>query len=220
MDEDHRIRILIADDHAVVRKGLVMVLRLEPDFEVVGEAGDGRKAVELARTLQPDLVLLDLVMPGMKGEATVRALREAGPDVRVLVLTGAKLDEELANMLAAGVDGYVLKDIEPDELEQAIRAVAQGEAYLQPAVARRVLDRLAARQQAPSAPKTQLTPRELEVLQLMATPATYREIGEQLVISEETVRSHAKAILSKLQQPNRTQAVLAAVRAGLIELPQ
>jgi len=217
---EERIRILIVDDHAVVRKGLAMVLRLEPDFEVVGEAGDGRKAVELARTLRPDLVLLDLVMPGMSGEETAMALRSAVPGVRVLVLTGAELDEGLLDMLASGVDGYVLKDIEPDELAQAIRAVARGEAYLHPAVARRVLDRLAARQAHPPMPDMQLTPRELEVLRLMATPATYREIAEQLVVSEETVRSHAKRILSKLQQPNRAQAVLAAVRAGLIELPE
>ena len=219
MDEE-RIRILIVDDHAVVRKGLAMVLRLEPDFEVVGEAGDGHKAVELARRLRPDLVLLDLVMPGMSGEETARALRAAVPGVRVLVLTGAELDEGLLDMLASGVDGYVLKDIEPDELAQAIRAVARGEAYLHPVIARRVLDRLTTRQAQPPVPDMQLTPRELEVLRLMATPATYREIAEQLVVSEETVRSHAKRILSKLQQPNRAQAVLAAVRAGLIELPE
>ncbi|MFQ5856407.1 MAG: response regulator transcription factor [Anaerolineae bacterium] len=139
MDEN-RIRILIADDHAVVRKGLAMVLRLEPDFEVVGEAGDGRKAVEMARALRPDLVLLDLMIPGMSGEATALALQTAVPDVRVLVLTGAELDEGLLDMLAAGVDGYVLKDIEPDELAQAIRAVAGGEAYLHPAVARHVMN--------------------------------------------------------------------------------
>ena len=217
---EERIRILIVDDHAVVRKGLAMVLRLEPDFEVVGEAGDGHQAVELARRLRPDLVLLDLVMPGMSGQEAARALRSAVPGVRVLVLTGAELDEGLLDMLASGVDGYVLKDIEPDELAQAIRAVARGEAYLHPVVARRVLDRLAARPAQPPMPDMQLTPRELEVLRLMATPATYREIAEQLVVSEETVRSHAKRILSKLQQPNRAQAVLAAVRAGLIELPE
>jgi DNA-binding NarL/FixJ family response regulator len=217
---ESRIRILIADDHAVVRKGLVMVLRLEPDFEVVGEAGDGRKAVELARALRPDLVLLDLMMPGMRGEETALALRAAVPDMRVLVLTGAELDEGFLDMLAAGVDGYILKDIEPDELAQAIRAVAHGEAYLHPAVTRRLMDRLAVRRAAVPTPETHLTPRELEVLRWMATPATYREIAEQLVVSEETVRSHAKHILSKLQQPNRAQAVLAAVRAGLIELPE
>jgi NarL family two-component system response regulator LiaR len=218
--DDGRIRILIVDDHAVVRKGLAMVLRLEPDFEVVGEAGDGRKAVELARTLHPDLVLLDLMMPGMSGEETALALRAAVPDLRILILTGAELDEGVLDVLALGVDGYVLKDIDPDELAQAIRSVVRGEAYLHPSVARRVLDRLAVRKAPTPTPGIDLTPRELEVLRLMATPATYREIAEQLVVSEETVRSHAKRILSKLQQPNRAQAVLAAVRAGLIELPE
>ncbi len=218
--DDGRIRILIVDDHAVVRKGLAMVLRLEPDFEVVGEAGDGHKAVELARTLQPDLVLLDLMMPGMGGEETAKALRAAVPNLRILILTGAELDEGVLDVLALGVDGYVLKDIEPNELAQAIRSVVHGEAYLHPAVARRVLDRLAVRKAPAPTPGLDLTPRELEVLRLMATPATYREIAEQLVVSEETVRSHAKRILSKLQQPNRAQAVLAAVRAGLIELPE
>jgi len=163
------IRILIADDHAVVRKGLAMVLRLEPDFEVVGEAENGRQAVELAQ--------------------------------------------------APGVDGYVLKDVAPDELAHAIRAVAQGEAYLHPAVARRLLNRMSEESHAPP-PEVSLTPRELEILKWMATPATYREIAEKLYISESTVRSHAKRILSKLGQPNRAQAVLAAVRAGLIELPE
>ena len=216
---ESRIRILIADDHAVVRKGLAMVLRLEPGFEVIGEAGDGRKAVELARILRPDLVLLDLMMPGMSGEETALALRAAVPGMRVLVLTGAELDESLFDMLAAGVDGYVLKDIEPDDLAYAIRAVIAGEAYLHPAVTRHVMNRLAARRESLPVPQTHLTPRELEVLRWMATPATYREIAAQLVVSEETVRSHAKRILSKLQQPNRAQAVLAALRADLIELP-
>ncbi len=217
---EERIRILIVDDHAIVRKGLAMVLRLEPGFEVVGEAENGHRAIELARTLRPDLVLLDLKMPEMDGEEVAAALRATLPDVRLLVLTGVELDEGLVDTLAAGVDGYILKDVEPDELAQAIRAVARGEAYLHPAVARRLLDRLATRPMASPPPAARLTPRELEVLRWMATPATYREIAEHLFVSEETVRSHAKRILSKLQQPNRAQAVLAAVRAGLIELPE
>jgi DNA-binding NarL/FixJ family response regulator len=216
-----RTRLLIVDDHAVVRKGLVMVLRLEPDFEVVGEAENGRRAVELAQQLRPDLVLLDLVMPEMDGKAAVRALQTALPGIHILILTGIELDEGAMEVLAAGVDGYVPKDIEPDELAQAIRAVARGEAYLHPSLARRVLARMTGRAHSPgSLPKIQLTPREVEVLRYMATPATYREIAGQLVVSEETVRSHAKHILSKLHQPNRAQAVLAAVRAGLIGLPE
>ncbi len=215
---DERIRILIADDHAVVRRGLVMVLRLEPDFEVVGEAENGVEAVELAQQLQPDLVLLDLVMPEMDGEQALLVLRQVAPEVRVLILSGVELDDRVLDLLAAGVDGYVMKDVEPDILTQAIRTVARGEAYLHPTLARRVLERTA-RRVLPPVQKIRLTPREQEVLRQMATPATYREIAEQLFVSEETIRSHAKHILNKLQQPNRAQAVLAAVRAGLIDLP-
>ncbi len=213
-----KIRILIADDHAVVRKGLVMVLRLEPDFEVVGEAEDGRQAVEMARALRPDLIILDLKMPYM-GTMTVQMFRTLAPQARIMILTGAELTEEALDILAAGVDGYVLKDVAPDELAHAIRAVAQGEAYLHPAVARRLLNRMSTDTHGPP-PHVSLTPREMEILRWMATPATYREIAEKLYISESTVRSHAKRILSKLGQPNRAQAVLAAVRAGLIELPE
>lgn len=214
-----KIRLMIVDDHAVVRRGLAMVLRMEPDIEIVGEAENGIRAVELAKQVQPELVLLDFVMPGMDGEATARALQAAAPQIRILMLTGVTLDERILDMLASGVDGYVMKDIEPDELAQAIRTVAKGEAYLHPALARRVLERVNERRSPALSPQIQLTQREQEVLRWMSTPATYREIAERLFVSEETIRSHAKHILSKLQQPNRAQAVLAAVRAGLISLP-
>lgn len=214
------IKILIVDDHAVVRRGLTMVLRLEPDFEVIGEAENGRVALELARQLNPDLVLLDFAMPEMDGAATARALQEALPNVKVLILSGVEVDDRVLDLLASGVDGYSIKDIEPVELAQAIRTVAQGEAYLHPSLARRVLARMNNRQQPDTGPQVRLTPREKEVLRWMATPSTYREIAEQLYVSEETIRSHAKRILSKLDQPNRAQAVLAAVRVGLLDLPR
>lgn len=213
-----RLRILIVDDHGVVRKGLTMVLRLEPDFEVVGDAENGTKALALARQLEPDLVLLDFVMPGMNGAATAVALQAILPQVKTMLLTGTELDDRIVDMLAAGVDGYIIKDIEPHELIQAIRSVARGEAYLHPVLARRILERSTRRQE--PLPPVQLTPRQKEILRWMATPATYLEIAEKLFVSEETVRSHAKQILHKLQQPNRAQAVLAAVRSGLIELPE
>ncbi len=215
---ENKIRILIADDHAVVRKGLVMVLRLEPDFEVVGEAENGRQAVEMARSLKPDLVILDLKMPYM-GNMTIEMLRKLVPHTRIVILTGAELTPEHLDILATGVDGYILKDVEPDELANALRAVAHGEAYLHPAVARRLLDRMKG-EAAPPPTRVSLTPRELEILKWMATPATYKELAEKLYISESTVRSHAKHILSKLGQPNRAQAVLTAVRMGLIDLPE
>jgi DNA-binding NarL/FixJ family response regulator len=209
---------LIADDHAVVRKGLAMVLRLEPDFEVVGEAGDGLQALALTAQLRPDIVMLDRMMPLMDGGETALALRAQFPEVKILVLTGTEIDRGVLDLLAAGVDGYVLKDIEPQELKEAIRAVVRGEAYLHPAVARQVMKRM--KEHVRGAPKSPLTARELEVLHWLSTPNTYRQIAQLLNVGEETARSHAKSILNKLDQPNRAQAVLAALRAGLIELPE
>jgi DNA-binding NarL/FixJ family response regulator len=217
VEDTGRIRILIADDHAVVRKGLVMVLRLEPGFEVVGEAGDGEQVLELAKKLHPDLVLLDRMMPTMGGLETAVALRALKPEIKVLILTGADLDSGVYDLLAAGVDGYVLKDIDPQGLKRAIRAVASGEAYLHPLVARMVLNRMG--KASKEGLRSPLTPREMEVLQWLASPLTYRQVAEQLHVSEETVRSHAKHILDKLGQPNRAQAVLAAMRLGLVEGP-
>lgn len=208
------IRILITDDHAVVRKGLVMVLRQEPDFEVVGEAENGRKGLEAAQRLNPDVALVDLVMPEMDGQEMALALRKSNPNIKIMMLTGTEVDDRVYALVAAGVEGYVLKNIEPGELVRAIRAVAHGEAYLHPDVMKKVLAQL----QPQHAPAVSLTPRELEVLEWMSTPNTYRQIAVQLSVSEETVRSHAKNILEKLKQPNRSQAVLAAVKTGLIKL--
>jgi DNA-binding NarL/FixJ family response regulator len=217
--DNYPIRILIVDDHAVVRRGLIMVLRLEADFEVVGEAENGVIALELVEQLKPDLVLLDFAMPEMDGAETALALGDKYPDIKILILSGVEVDDRVLDLLAAGVDGYILKDIEPAELSQAIRTVARGEAYLHPTLVRRVLNRMAARDKSKPASQAHLTPREKEVLRWMATPNTYREIASNLFVSEETIRSHAKRILSKLQQPNRAQAVLAAMRVGLLDLP-
>ncbi|NWG33763.1 MAG: response regulator transcription factor [Chloroflexi bacterium] len=208
------IRILIVDDHAVVRKGLAMVLRQEPDFEVVGEAQNGREGLEAAARLQPDLVLLDLVMPEMDGQAMALTLRRAHPHIKIMMLTGTEVDDRVFDLIAAGVEGYVLKNIEPAELVGAIRSVMRGEAYLHPDVMRKVMRRI----QPQSTPPVSLTPREHEILEWMATPNTYKQIAAQLSIGEETVRSHAKSILEKLKQPNRAQAVLTALKMGLIRL--
>lgn len=207
------IRILITDDHAVVRKGLVMVLRQEPDFEVVGEAENGRVGLERAREYNPDIVLVDLVMPVMDGQEMALALRKSHSNIKVMMLTGTEVDDRVYDLVAAGIEGYVLKNIEPGELVRAIRAVAHGEAYLHPDVMKKVLTRLQ-----PHAPPVSLTPRELEILEWMSTPNTYRQIAAQLSVSEETVRSHAKSILEKMKQPNRAQAVLAAIKTGLVKL--
>ena len=208
------IRLLIVDDHAVVRKGLAMVLRLEPDFEIIGEAENGRVGLEAAKRLNPDIVLVDLVMPEMDGQEMALALRKLNPKIKVMMLTGTEVDDRVIDLVAAGIEGYVLKNIEPAELVRAIHAVAHGEAYLHPDVMKKIVERMKPQQP----PSISLTPREYEVLEWMATPNTYRQIAMQLSVSEETIRSHAKNILEKMKQPNRAQAVLKAMRLGLIEI--
>ena len=208
------IRILIVDDHAVVRKGLAMVLRLEPDIEIVGEAENGRAGLEAAQRIIPDIVLADLVMPEMDGQEMALSLRKSCPTIKIMMLTGTEVDDRVYDLVAAGIEGYVLKNIEPGELVRAIHAVVHGEAYLHPDVMKKILSRM----QPQHSPSVSLTPRELEILEWMASPNTYRQIAAQLSISEETVRSHAKNILEKMSQPNRAQAVLTAMRMGLIKL--
>ncbi len=214
------MRILLADDHAVVRRGLQMVLSIEHDFEIVGEASTGTEAVSLARQLRPDLVLLDLKMPGVGGSAATRMIKAALPNTKILILTGVNVDEEIQLALEAGADGYILKEVSPDELVHAIRVIGAGAAYLQPALTKHLLASMhrSGRESEVAPAHPALTARECQVLRLMATSATYKEIATQLVISEETVRSHTKSILSKLGQANRTQAVLMALKEGLIEL--
>jgi DNA-binding NarL/FixJ family response regulator len=184
----------------------------------VGEAESGEHAVGIAQDLQPDLILLDRVMPGTNISETIQSIKRVAPDTRILMLTGTKLDSQVMKLLSEGLDGYVLKDVEPNELKQAIRSITHGEAYLQPSVARHMIDSLITSAQI--AEQNLLTARELEVLNCMATSATYREIAAQLFISEETVRSHAKHILSKLGQPNRDAAVQEALRLGLLTKPE
>ncbi len=208
------IHILIVDDHAVVRKGLAMVLRLESDIEIVGEAENGRRGLEVARSIHPDIVLADLVMPEMDGQRMALALRRSNPTIKIMMLTGTEVDDRVYDLVAAGIEGYVLKNIEPGELVRAIHAVVHGEAYLHPDVMKKILGRM----QPQHSTSVSLTPRELEILEWMASPNTYKQIAAQLCVSEETVRSHAKNILEKMKQPNRAQAVLTAMRIGLIKL--
>jgi DNA-binding NarL/FixJ family response regulator len=208
------IRILIVDDHAVVRKGLAMVLRLEPDIEIVGEAENGHIGLETAQRIIPDIVLADLVMPEMSGQEMALLLRKTNPAIKIIMLTGTEVDDRVYDLVAAGIEGYVLKNIEPGELVRAIHAVVHGEAYLHPDVMKKVISRM----QPQRSSVIPLTPRELEILEWMASPNTYKQIAAQLCVSEETVRSHAKNILEKMKQPNRAQAVLTAMRIGLIKL--
>jgi DNA-binding NarL/FixJ family response regulator len=210
------IRILIADDHPVVRDGLVAILSTQPDFEVAAVAEDGLEAVELAATLRPDVILLDLEMPRLDGAAAIRQMRATDPDVRVIVFTAFDTDERILTAVQAGAQGYLLKGAPRQELFQAVRVVHAGGSLLQPIVASRLLRQVSREAEIDVEP---LTPREQEVLQLMAQGLQNKEIAAQLVISERTVKFHVSAILSKLGAGNRTEAVTMAVQQGLISLP-
>lgn len=211
------IRILLVDDHAMVRQGLSMALNLQSDFTVVGEAGSGADGVVLAQKLQPDVLLLDLNMPDMDGIEVMQQVRRLSPPTRVLILSGIHADARVYATVEAGVDGYIVKDATTAELVRAIRSVAAGDAYFHPLVTRALIDYSRVLAQ-PAAMRARLTARELAVLQLMATSATNRAIAEQLGVGEETVRTHVKNILRKLDQSNRTQAVFEGVRRGLVSL--
>jgi NarL family two-component system response regulator LiaR len=211
------IRVLIVDDHEIVRKGIRALLATKRDIQVVGEARDGAEAVTLAQSLQPDVILMDLMMPKMNGIQATRAITDGQPAARVLVLTSFAADEQVFPAIKAGALGYLLKDSGPQELVQAIRQVYRGEPSLDPAVARKVLSELSAPPQKPLTPDP-LTARELEVLRLVAQGKSNREIAGQLVIAEETVHTHVSNILNKLHLASRTQAALYALKEGIASM--
>ncbi|MGE5552053.1 MAG: response regulator [Bacteroidota bacterium] len=211
------IRVLIADDHAIVRKGIRALLATEPGIEVVGEAGDGRQAVVEAERLSPDVVLMDLVMPDTDGIEATRRITMQQPQVRVLVLTSFAADEKVFPAIKAGAQGYLLKDSSPEELVQAIHRVYRGESSLHPVIARKLLQELSRPPEPPSSTE-QLTEREMEVLRLVARGLSNREIADRLVISEATARTHVSNLLGKLHLVSRTQAALYALRDGLASL--
>ena len=210
------IRILIADDHAIVREGLRYLILSESGLTLVGEAADGERAVRLYEELRPDVALIDLMMPHKDGIAAIADIKEIDPGARILVLTSFADDEQIFPAIKAGAMGYLLKDSAPPELLRAIREIDAGESYLHPTIARRVLQEL--HQPAVSHPGQTgepLSERELEVIALVAEGLSNQEIADRLFISERTVRNHVGNILAKLQLANRTQAALYAVREGL-----
>jgi DNA-binding NarL/FixJ family response regulator len=209
------IRILVADDHPVVRDGLVAMLSTQPDFEVIGAADNGRAAVTQAQALRPDVVLLDLEMPELDGVEALRALRAACPEAQALVFTAFDTDERILAAVRAGARGYLLKGAPREELFNAVRVVSQGGSLLQPVVASRLMERMAA---PPERALDALTEREREVLQLLAQGMANKEIAAALVISERTVKFHVSSILSKLDAGNRTEAVRVAVQRGLVRI--
>jgi NarL family two-component system response regulator LiaR len=211
------IRILIADDHAIVREGLRALIEAKPDMELIGEATDGVEAVSKACSLQPDVMLLDIVMPRQDGIAAIREIKHKNPDARILVLTSFAEDEKIFPAIKAGALGYLLKDSSPQELIQAIRDIYAGKASLHPTIALKMIREFSQPSDLPPTEKP-LTEREVDVLKLVAQGLSNQEIADRLVLSERTVGTHVGNILAKLHLANRTQAALYALREGLTTL--
>ncbi len=211
------IRIVIVDDQTLIREGLAALLGMIPDLEVVGQAEDGHAALRLVADTHPDVVLMDVRMPGMNGVATTREIRARHPAVRVIVLTTFDNDEYVFEALQAGAKGYLLKNADPDDLAGAIRAVHRGESVLDPAVTQKVIRRATHPGEADPIFRERLTPREREILHLIADGLSNAEIADQLVLSEGTVKNHVSHILEKLNARDRTHAARLAVEWGLLD---
>ena len=212
------MRVLIADDHAVVRQGLRTFLELQDDIEIVGEAADGEEAVRRATELVPDVVVMDLVMPRLDGIGAIREIRAASPSTRVIVLTSFADDEKVFAAVKAGAAGYLLKDASPQELGEAIRTVYRGEALLHPMVAAKLMQEFAQTGERRRASPDALTEREMDVLREIARGRSNKEIARELGVAEKTVKTHVSNILQKLHLADRTQAALYAVRERLVDL--
>jgi DNA-binding NarL/FixJ family response regulator len=212
------LRIVVADDHGVVRDGFSALLATQPDFAVVGTARDGSEAVTVCRELSPDVVLMDVRMPGMDGITATRQLVAEAEGPRVLILTTFDLDEYVYDALRAGASGFLLKDVTAERLFDAVRVVAAGDALLAPGITRRLISEFAAQRPTTGAPAAlaALTPRETQVLRLVAEGLSNQELAARMVVSEETVKTHVSRVLSKLGLRDRTQAVVAAYESGLV----
>jgi NarL family two-component system response regulator LiaR len=218
-----KIRVLIVDDHPMVRQGLRTFLELHEEIEVIGEAANGLEAVEQVRQFQPDVVLMDLVMPQLDGIAATRQVRSVSSSTQVLALTSFAEDDKVFPAIEAGATGYLLKDVTPDDLIKAIQAAHSGEVQLHPNITKKLMQQVAARAGQPSSERAkqtaieELTERELDVLRFIAKGLNNREIAGQLVISEKTVKTHVSNILTKLHLADRTQAAIYALKAGLVK---
>ena len=215
------IRVLVVDDQELFRRGLTMLLSVEPDITIVGEAGDGATAAALAAATAPDIVLMDVRMPKLSGIEAITAVRNAAPAARIVMLTVSDEEADLYEAIKGGASGYLLKDASTDEVAQAVRVVADGQSLISPSMAMKLLDEFKQMSRTDrSAPTTpRLTERELEVLRLVAQGLNNREIAKQLFISENTVKNHVRNILEKLQLHSRMEAVMYAVREKLLDIP-
>jgi DNA-binding NarL/FixJ family response regulator len=215
------IRVLLCDDQALVRNGFSLILKAEEDIDVVGEAADGAEAVELTKRLLPNVVLMDVRMPGMNGIDATRRILASGVESRVLILTTFDIDEYVYEALRAGASGFLLKDVTAFQLVEGVRVVAAGEALLAPTVTRRLLERFAptlpGAEDAPPPELSSLTDRELEILTLLSSGKSNAELGAELYLSEPTIKTHLSSIFRKLGVRDRVQAVIAAYDAGLVE---
>jgi DNA-binding NarL/FixJ family response regulator len=212
------IKILIADDHPVVREGLITMIKREPDFMVVGEATNGVEAVNKAKELKPDIVLMDLRMPELDGVEAIRQISSAEPNIKYIILTTYSDDEYIFRGIEVGARAYLLKDAPRDDLFKAIRAVYRGESLIQPVIASKVLDRFAELSRQAHAPPDVLSERELEVLKLMAKGDANKEIASQLNITDSTVKTHISNIFQKLNAKDRTEAVIQSIKRGIIKI--
>jgi two-component system, NarL family, response regulator LiaR len=218
MESTGMIRVLIVDDHQMVRQGLRTFLELQEDILVLGEASDGQAAVDMVRQLAPDVVLMDLVMPRLDGIAATRQVKLAAPQVKVIALTSFTEDDKVFPAIQAGASSYLLKDVSPDELVEAVRAAYQGEARLHPQITRKLMEQVAQQPAAsPAIPVDDLTEREYDVVRLVARGRSNQEIAHELFISEKTVKTHISHILSKLNLQDRTQLAIYAIRKGLVD---
>jgi two-component system, NarL family, response regulator LiaR len=219
MNDSAKIKVLIVDDHQVVRQGLRTFLELQDDITVVGEAGDGLVAVDMVRQLNPDVVLMDLVMPRLDGIAATRQVKSLGLPVKVIALTSFAEDDKVFPAIQAGASSYLLKDVSPDDLVGAVRAAYRGEARLHPDIARKLMEQVAHQTtQLRESYKEDLTERELEVIRLVADGLSNQDIAQKLTISEKTVKTHVSNILGKLDLSDRTQLAIYAIKHGLVDL--
>jgi NarL family two-component system response regulator LiaR len=213
-----KIKVLIVDDHQVVRQGLRTFLELQEDIVVVGEASDGYGAIEMVRQLGPDIILMDLVMPGLDGISATRQITSSSMPVKVIALTSFTEDDKVFPAIRAGASSYLLKDVSPDELVEAIRAVHRGEARLHSDIARKLMEQIAGQTASPHKTYAEvITERERDVIRLVAQGCSNHEIADKLVISEKTVKTHVSNILSKLRLKDRTQLAIYAIKAGLLD---